>query len=67
MLKETSEIFKKFILLRFTEELIRHVGPGEIFKLEEVIKAKEKAREEIIKERLAKENVQKEIHKERER
>lgn len=37
MLKETSKEFRKFFLLQFTKELIRHTGTTEVFKLEKVL------------------------------
>jgi len=49
MLKQTSKDFKKFFLLQFTKELIRHAGAGEVFKLERILKEKAEKQKNLIK------------------
>jgi len=50
--RKSSEAKKRFILLQFTRELIRHSGEGEILKLENVLKfqSREKDRGNIEEE-----------------
>jgi|SRR3989344_9203369 len=47
-----SEEFKKYFLLKFTEQLIRNSGAKEIFELKSVLKKQEQIREEQAKERV---------------
>jgi|TARA_B100001971_G_scaffold213568_1_gene247313 CRISPR/Cas system-associated protein Cas7 (RAMP superfamily) len=42
---------KKFVLLQFTKELIKHSAEGEVFELKNVLKKESKEREENIKKR----------------
>ena len=46
---KTSKEFKKFFLLRFTRELIKHSGEGEVFELENVLKKETDEKKEEIK------------------
>lgn len=47
--KEESEKFKKFFLLEFTKELIRHYAPSEVLELESVLKEQKKDEKKKIK------------------
>lgn len=62
MQEETfSTEFKKFFLLAFTRELIRHSSKGEIIELEQKIKERKGQREKFIKSIIHEMNFPKEI------
>ena len=44
-----NELQKKFILLQFTKELIKHSAEGEVFELKSILEKESKEREENIK------------------
>tara|TARA_Y100000310_G_scaffold332386_1_gene407860 strand:+ start:4867 stop:5592 length:726 start_codon:yes stop_codon:yes gene_type:complete len=44
-----NELQKKFILLQFTKELIKHSAEGEVFELKNILEKESKEREENIK------------------
>lgn len=44
-----SNDFKKFFLIRFTEELIRHSGKSDLIKLQKIIELKEKEKPIFVK------------------
>ena len=49
---KSSKEFKKFFLLQFTKELIRHSGEGEVFELKNILKEEsDEKKEEIKKEK----------------
>ena len=52
--KQFSTDFKKFFLLQFTKELIKHSITKELIKLEEVVKKEEKEKKQEIKKQLKK-------------
>ncbi|MFH1801781.1 MAG: hypothetical protein ABH804_03055 [archaeon] len=63
MLKQTSVEFRKFFLLRFTKELIKNSSPGDIFKLEKIIRDESKEQKEKIKKEVQKEKQEEEQFK----
>jgi len=65
-LNQTSKEFKKFFILQFTKELIRHTGASEVFKLGEILKEKKQHQKDLIKEKQAKDKIH-EIIKEKEK
>ncbi len=67
MLSKTQQEFRKDFLLEFTKELIRNYGPGDLFKLKNVLEQEQKEKElkESIKKEITKQKflpiIQKEI------
>ena len=52
MLNQTSQEFRALFLLAFTKKLIENSKTEEVFKLEKILKEKQKEKQKIIKEKL---------------
>jgi len=58
MLQKTTKEFRKFFILQFTKELIKHSTPIEVFELKNIIKEEEKKTKDKIKKQVKKPTIQ---------
>lgn len=63
-IKQTTKKFRALFLLKFTEEMIKHSETGEIYKLKNILKEREKRLAQTIKQKIKTPKIKQELSRE---